>query len=135
MDPSAICPRIQPHSPAPLTTRSAPSKEPTRAHSQPYQEPDPPIRRSTLDPRTPANPPIPEYGPVLQWASTSPIPQSSAASCLIIQSHQQAADSLLHEVDPGNLLDLGANHAYQTNHSSQPTTAEGPTQTTHRAPL
>ena len=87
--------------------------------------------RLTLDMGLPGlQPPTLETSSAHPWTSTSPgTPQDSTDSNLMTQLHPPVAGSL-HTGRAWQPTGLGAGHAYQTTHSSQPATTEGPTQPT-----
>ena len=124
-----------PQDTTPLTSRPTPALGHPSPHSQPYQEQAPPTSRPKLALGPPAPKPPILVGSAHQWANTSPrTPWGSTDSCLMTQPHLLAASSH-HKKTAWQPTRQGASHAYQTTHSSQPTTTEGPTQPTLGATL
>lgn len=106
----------------------------SRTFSEMHHEQALPTSRPTLDPRPPA-PQTLDPRSTHQCASTSPwTPQGTTPNCLMTQPCSPAASSFctkqVWQPSDRGRGGGGNSHAYQTIHSIQPTTVEGPTQST-----
>lgn len=123
--------RPSPQDPAPISNGARPALGHPGSHSQQGWEPAQPTSQPRLNPASPTLQPWAEPGSTNQLTVTSPRTcWGSAVTCLVTQPYQPEASSL-HSGQGLATNQTRAGHISQVTHSSQPTTAEGPTREAH----